>query len=462
MSQSIRRTRRSFVKSAAATIAAPLILPRLGWPANANGRVQHACIGVGGMGGNDFQNFLSHPKTDVVAVCDVDKNHLDAAAAKAPQARKYADFRELLEKEGDKVDSINLAVPDHMHAVIALAAILKKKHVYCQKPMCHDVSEVRELNEASAKMGVITQLGTQHAAGSGDRMAVKWLQEGIIGKAKRVILCSNRSSGMAYRLEKPRPATGDPVPPTLDWELWTGTAPKREFANRLYHPAMWRTWQDFGTGWSGDIGCHIFDAVWKGLNMKPAKSVVAEVDEAWKNSPERRADLWPRSNHITWEMPGTDKTDGDFTLEWFDGVEKYPPAELMKIYTDPATGWGETRYPEEAAMVVGTNGVLVLPHTRSYARLHPKSQFEKLEKPKFEPRNHYHHFIDAILGTVKNESHFQQTGPMTEAILLGTVALRIPGTKFGWDHAAMKSDNDAANKLLRRTYRDGWKIGNLG
>ena len=455
-------TRRTFVKKASATLAAPFIFPSMGWPANSNSRVQHACIGVGGMmGGNDFNNFLSHGKTDVVAMVDVDANSLNGAAQKNPNGRKYNDWREMLEKEGDKIDSINATVPDHMHAIIAMSAINKKKHVYVQKPMCHDVTEVRALNEASAKAGVITQLGTQHASGPGDRMAVQWLRDGIIGKVKRVVLCSNRASGMAYRLEGPRPK--DPVPPPagLDWDLWIGTAPMRPYAPDIYHPSKWRAWQDFGTGWSGDIGCHIFDAVWKGLELQPCKSVVAEVDADWAASPARRADTWSRGNHITWEFPGNAHTEGDITLEWFDGDKMYPPADLIKMYTDPATGYGETKYPEEAAMVIGTEGVLVLPHTRSYALLHPKPKFLNVPRVKIEARNHYHHFIDAILGVAKNESHFQQTGPMTEAILLGTVAIRVPNTKFTWDHASMKTNNEDANKLLRRKYRDGWTVPGL-
>ncbi|MBP7951379.1 MAG: Gfo/Idh/MocA family oxidoreductase [Verrucomicrobiales bacterium] len=454
-------TRRSFTKRTAAVLTAPLIFPQLGWPANKNSRVQHACIGVGGMGGNDFANFLAHPKTDIVAICDVDANAARSAAAKAAKARQYADWRLLFEQEGDKIDSVNVAVPDHMHASIVMTALQRKKHAYCQKPMCHDVAEVRALNEVSARHGLVTQLGTQHASGSGDRMAVQWMREKLVGKVQRVLLCSNRSSGMAYRRTKPRPANPDPVPANLDWDLWLGTAPSRPFNKDIYHPAMWRTWQDFGTGWSGDIGCHIFDAVWKGLSLQPPKSVVAKTVASF-DDPAVRKELWSAGNHITWEMPGTEFTDGDFSLEWFDGVELYPPAELMKIYTDPATGWGETKFPEEAAMVVGTEGTLVLPHSRAYALLHPKAKFAKIEKPKFDGRNHYHHFLDAILGTVKNESHFQQTGPMTEAILLGTVAIRMSGTKLAWDHQKMTTDNATANTLLRRTYRDGWKIEGLG
>jgi predicted dehydrogenase len=445
-------SRRSFVKSASASLAAPFIFPQMGWPANANSRVQHACIGVGGMmGGNDFKNFMSHGKTDVVAMVDVDQNALAGAVNKNPNGRKYTDWREMLAKEGDKIDSLNATVPDHMHAMIALQAIQKKKHVYVQKPLCHDVAEVRALNEASAKMGVVTQLGTQHASGAGDRMAVQWVRDGLIGKVKKVILCSNRASGMAYRLEGPRPAQGSPPPEGLDWDLWVGTAPMRPFAPDIYHPAKWRAWLDFGTGWSGDIGSHIFDAVWKGLGLGPCTSVVAEVDEAWKNSPARRADTWSRGNHITWEFSGNERTEGNITLEWFDGDQLYPSKADTKVYTDPATGYGETKYPEEAAMLIGTEGTLVIPHGRTYALLHPKSKFAQIPKPKFEPRNHYHHFLDAILGTAKNESHFQQTGPMSEA-----------GTKFTWDHASMKTNLPAADQLLRRNYRDGWKVEGLG
>ncbi|MCX7888096.1 MAG: gfo/Idh/MocA family oxidoreductase, partial [Verrucomicrobiae bacterium] len=146
-----------------------------------------------------------------------------------------------------------------------MTAVHCRRHVYCQKPLCHDVFECRAVTRAAQAAGVVTQLGTQFASGVGDRIAVHWLREGAIGKAKRVITCSNRSGAVGlYRLPGPRPAQGQPPPPELAWDLWLGTAPVRPYTPGIYHPVKWRAWQDFGTGWSGDIGCHIFDAVWKG------------------------------------------------------------------------------------------------------------------------------------------------------------------------------------------------------
>ena len=302
-------SRREFLRATAlATAAAPFLVscqsarPRV---IAANGKLQHACIGIGGMGINDLNNFLSHERVQIVALCDVDADKLNAAAKLAPDARRYSDWRELLEKEGDRIDSVNVATPDHSHFSIAFSAIHRGKHVYCQKPMCHDVAEVRVLTEESVRRGVVTQLGTQAASGIFDRTAVAWLKEGRIGKIKHAYLCSNRPGAVEnYRLVGPRPATGITPPANLNWDYWLGSAPVRPFAPDIYHPVKWRAWQDFGTGWSGDIGCHVFDPVWKGLGMKPALDVVAEVQGSWKNSPARRGDTWPQGDHITWTFPG--------------------------------------------------------------------------------------------------------------------------------------------------------------
>jgi len=423
-----------------------------------NGKINHACIGVGGMGYNDLQNFKSHPRSQIVAICDVDKTHLDKAAALVPDARRYTDWREMLAKEGDAIDSVNASVPDHMHALIALTAMQAGKHVYCQKPLCHDVAECRALADAVKRAKVVTQLGTQHASGVGDRMGVQWLRESAVGTVKKIILCSNRPGAIdTYRLVGPRPAKGEPAPAHLAWDLWLGTAPERDYAPAIYHPSKWRAWQDFGTGWAGDIGCHIFDAVWKGLDLKAPLSVTAEVQESWKNDPARRGDVWPQSDHITWQFPGNEKSGGKaFTIEWFDGLI-YPPAEAQ----DMAKAAGFNEYPAESAMVIGTEGALLLPHTSGPVLL-PKDKFAGRAKPKLEARNHYHHFLDACLGGEMCESHFAQTGPMAETIILGTVAIRVPDTVLQWDPAQLRITNsEAADRLLRRTYRKGWEVPGL-
>jgi predicted dehydrogenase len=449
--------RRKFLRTIGAGIGTPLIAPGLGRAASTakNGKLQHACIGVGGMMGKvDFSHFVSHPDTEVVAICDVDAGQLEAVKREVPNARVYTDWRELIATEGARVDSISLTVPDHMHAAIAMTALRAGKHVYCQKPMCHDVAEVRALAGAANQTGLVTQLGTQHASGIGDRMAVEFLRRGVIGKIKHVYLCSNRPGAEKFRLAGPRPQP-QAAPAGLDWDKWLGTAPPREYAAEVYHPSMWRSWLDFGTGWSGDIGCHIFDAPWRALGLTAPLSVTAKVQQSWQDSPARRADTWPQGNHITWVFPGNAMTaDQELVVEWFDG-EFYPPEEIRKIHQ------GET-YPAESAMLIGTEGALLLPHM-SGPRLYPQEKFRTIERPKIEVRNHYHHFADACLGKTKTESHFGQTGPMTEAILLGTVAVRIPGTVLEWDAAGMKFPNhQPADLLLRRTYRAGWTVPGLG
>jgi predicted dehydrogenase len=417
-----------------------------------NGKVQHACIGTGGMGVGDLENFRQHPRVEIVALCDVDETMMKAAAAKVPGVRLYRDWRELLAQEGNKVDSLNVTVPDHMHFPIAYSAIQTGKHVYVQKPMCHDVAEVRALTEAAAKKQVLTQLGTQLASMAGDRTTVQWLREGVVGKVKHLYLSANRPGAVEnYRPLGPRPAHGGKPPANLDWNLWLGTAPERPFVPDIYHPVKWRGWLDFGTGWSGDIGCHIFDAVWKGLGLQSPASVVARVQESWKNSSERRADTWPQANHIAWTFPGNALTAGDeLTVEWFDG-EFWAPKEIRALYS-------VEDYPTESAMVIGEQGALLNP-LGSTPLLLPEERFKDVKRPKFDNRNHYHHFVDAILGGERCESHFGQTGPMTEAILLGTVAVRLPGTRLTWDAKAMRVPNSAeAHALLKRKYRAGWEV----
>lgn len=404
------------------------------------------------MGAVDLENFRQHPRLDIVAICDVDQNHLDAAARKIPRARRYRDWRELLEKEGNRVDSVNVTVPDHLHFPIAYSAIRQGKHVYCQKPMCHDVAEVRALTEAARRRKVVTQLGTQLASGAGDRTTVQWLREGILGPVRHVYLSANRPGAVEnYRAAGPRPSGGQPPPPHLDWDLWLGTAPERPFVPDLYHPVRWRGWLDFGTGWSGDIGCHIFDAVWKGLGLEAPRSVSARVQESWRQSPERRADTWPQANHLTWVFPGNRLTGGvDLTVEWFDG-EFWAPEEVRGRYS-------VEDYPTESAMVIGTEGALLNPLGRSPILL-PEEKFRSVTRPRFEDRNHYHHFADACLGGAPCESNFEQAGPMTEAILLGTVAVRLPLQRLEWSATRMKFPaSRKATRLLRRDYRRGWKV----
>lgn len=442
-------SRRRFLGAAAAA-AAPLILPSGLRAASPNGKLAHACIGVTRMGGNDLKNFQQHERVQIVALCDVDAQHLETAAELVPGARLYADWRELFEKEGDRIDSVNVTTPDHMHFPIAMEALKRRKNLHLQKPMCHDLSEVRKLTETAARAGVVTQLGTQHASETGDRMTVELLHSGAIGKIRRVVLCSTRPA--PNRIRGPRPAAGEAPPPHLNWDLWIGNAPMRPYAPEIYHPAAWRGWQDFGTSWVADMGTHLIDATWRGLGLKAPASVVAEVEEAWKTDAPRRADNWPQAEHVTWTFPGGPLTaDDTLPVEWFDGEMLPPPDVRALVPVDP--------YPKEASLWIGTDGVM-LQIIGSGPMLYPAEKFKALPRPKPEPRNHTHHYVDACLGLAKTTAHFAQTGPTAETILLGTIALRCPGQRLTWDSAAMKIGGSAeAERYLRRAYRAGWEVG---
>ena len=450
--------RRKFLAASAATTVSGLFTGhgRAQTP-TPNSKLCHACIGVGGMGASDMHSFKSHPRIQIVALCDVDKDRLASAAKKAPGARTYTDWRELLAKEGDKIDSVNVTTPDHMHASITLSALHAGKHVYSQKPLCHDVAECRTVAQAAKKTGLTTQLGTQTSAMISDRMAVHYLSHGAIGEVSRIILFQGSPS--RSRLAGPRPAEGSPVPDSLNWDLWLGSAPVREYAPKIYHSWYWRAWQDFGTGLMGDNGSHFFDSSWKGVGLTAPLTIKAEVQETWKNTPARRMDTWPQCQHIAMTFPGTRVSGGkEIKVDWYDGTMT-PPPDILK-YAKEA---GLSAFPGMGSLVIGTEGAMLMPHGTA-PRLISDGRLSNYPKPKLAPHtNQYHHYLDACLGGEKTESHFMQTGPMNEALMLGTIAARCPDKLLHWDAASMKITNaPEANALVGRTYRKGWNIPGLG
>jgi predicted dehydrogenase len=443
MSQFI--SRRRLLQSAAGIAAAGVARTAFA----ANSKLQHACIGVGGMmGGGDLGSFANQPRAAVVAICDVDAGNLAAAAKRVPGARTYRDWREMLEHEGDRIDSVNVTVPDHMHAVISMAALAKGKHVFCQKPMAHDVCEARAITAAAARSGTVTQLGNQFGSSIGERMAVEMLRQNVIGPVQHVVMMAHRGGIEWVRPAGPRPANGVAPPPQLNWDLWLGTAPDRPYAPG-YHPSAWRGWQDFGTGWSGDIGCHLFNVAYQGLELTAPATVQAQVQESWAKSPARRADTWPQSNHITWTFPGTARTAKELLVEWYDG-EFLPPAEILQRIEIP------NFKPKESTLFIGAEGVLFWP-SGGGPQLWPRAKFQGIERPSIPKLDHFQSFVDACLGGPETKCKFSRTGPMTEVALLGTVAVRAPGKLLQWDAAKMKIPNyPEAEKFLRRDYRAGW------
>ena len=418
-----------------------------------NGKIHHAAIGVGGKGWSDVMAFASHPQVVIAALCDVDAAHLRRAAQEFPQARCYQDWRELLAKEGDKIDAVSVSTPDHMHAPISISAINKGKHVFVQKPMTHDVCEARRVAEAAAKAQLATQMGIQANASIGYRMAVKMIRDGTIGKVKRVYAWSNKPSGK-YRPTGPRPKGEDPVPATLDWDLWLGTSPARPYKDGVYHPKWWRGWQDFGVGWLGDMGCHIIDTPFQALKLTAPLRIRAEVEPGWWDTHARRGETWPTWQILHYTFAGNDLT-ADETLEftWSDGG-KYPPDELREQIDNQ-------EYPSQGSLLIGEAGSLLLPHVDG-PQLFPKARFKDYPLPELAPRNHYHHWIDACLGKAATTAGFDYSGPLTEMVLLGTVALLCAGKELAWDAARMEVTNvPEANQHLRRTYRDGWAVEGL-
>ena len=446
-------SRRRFLTGAGAAGFGTTILPSGRIFAADTKKVRHACIGIGGMGGGDFAQFLRHPSVEVVAVCDIDIARSKGVRSKVPGAKFYQDWRELLATE--KIDSVNVSVPDHMHAPITMEALSLGRHVYCQKPLAHDIHEVRMIGAKAAESGLVTQMGTQMTSNIGERIAVEWIRNGAIGKVREVFLWSNKPPEK-YRPEGPRPKGSDPVPANLDWDGWLGTAPERPYVKGVYHPTWWRGWQDFGCGWLGDMGCHIMDMPFRALELKIPVSVRAKVEPAWAADPERRIETFPRWQVVEYLYPGSEFTAEDTVkLTWSDGG-KYPDDKLRShIDGQP--------WPTQGVLLIGEKGALMMQHGAG-PRLYPQERLGRTEVPKLAPQHHYHQFVDAILGKNGGKTHspFPYAARSTEMVLMGTIALRFPDQELSWDAATMRfPEVAAANRFVRRKYRNGWEVKGL-
>ena len=434
--------RRSFLKASTA-VAAPWVVPSTVFSNPPSDRLVHACIGVDGMGWSDLSSLASHRKIQIVAICDVDLARLGRATERLPQARRYQDWRELLATEGDRIDSVNVTVPDHMHAPISLAALQAGKHVYCQKPLAHAVGEARAMRDTAHQHGVVTQMGNQIQSASVYRTAVRMIQDGMIGRVEEI----HAWTGAVFP-QRGRPEGSDPIPVTLDWDKWLGSAKPRPYKKGIYHPFNWRGWIDFGGGAIGDFGCHILDTPFKALELTAPTSIRAEVPLDWADNRAWNQENWPVWEIIHYEFPATRyTTGGSLPVTWYDG-EKRPPRELFK-FDDP-----ERKLPGGGALFVGEQGRLLLPHvgppeiTAGEAKGAPR--------PDVDGFDHYHAFVDACLGNGSTESHFGFAGPLAEATLLGTIAVRLPGQKLTWQATSMQLDNAAAQAMVHPVARTGW------
>jgi len=432
---------RAFLASAGLALTGCASAPRNA--AKPSDTILHAAIGASGMAASDLNRISQYPFVKIVAIADVDLPRAEKWRERFPDVRIYQDWRQLLEKEKN-LDSVNVSTPDHMHAPIAMSAMQLGKHVYCQKPLAHDIFEVRQLTRYARKNGIITQMGIQIHSQAEYQLAVRLVRVGAIGKVREVHTWSDKDWGDA----KPRPERVDLVPAGLDWDGWLGVAAARPFiGGGYYHPGNWRRSLDFGTGTFGDMGCHIYDPVFNALALTAPISVRSEGEapSQWN---------WARRSLIHYVFPGTPYTsDATVNVTWYDGGQK-PPAEIQALL-------GDHKMPGQGSIFVGTNGVMLLPHIGK-PQLLPAARFEGFQMPEVENGNHYKLWLEAVRSNGKTTASFDYSGPLTETVLLGGVASRFPQTTLEWNSKALKFSNLAeANRFLRRTYRKGWEVSGL-
>jgi len=429
-----------------------------------NGLLRHMSIGCGNMAWGDINSLCTHKKIEMAAFCDVDSNYLAQAKAKFPNARFYRDWREMFESEGDRIDSVNVSAPDHHHVAMATAAMKRGKHVYLQKPMAKTMQEAAFLRRVAAEAGVVTQMGTQYNAYGADRHTIATLKAGVLGPVEHVYLFSTRKGMSRNRRVVPTPAL---VPATLDWDLWLGSAAERPYAEKVYHPLLWRIWRDLGSGWIGDIGCHLIAAAWRGLDLGSRAPLnvwaetITDAEDGVKNM------VWPTAAHIKFNFAGIPATDGKpFMMEWFDGCSEpdnlapanyRPPAEIDALFAASPF----KKRPHEGKAVKCARGWLIQPHGAKNAYA-VGFDGKTIQLPEIgEAPTHYHEFIDCCLAGRRAATDFSWSTYMRECVIAGEIAERVRGTKIAWDPKTRRFDSDAANNFLTRSYRKGWEIEGL-
>ncbi len=444
-------TRRSFLGASVASAATVMIVPPhvLGGEGRASPSEQLniAVIGAGGRGADDIDGVKSQ---NIVALCDVDAGQAAGSVKRFPQATRYQDFRVMLDKE-KTIDAVVVATPDHTHAVAAMAAIKHGMHVYCEKPLTRTVHEARALARAAAEAKVATQMGNQGMAFEGNRLINEWIWAGVIGPVREVHVWSDRPT---HRGKMPlwwaqgveRPTDTPPAPAHLNWDLWLGPAPSRPY-HPAYVPFRWRGWWDFGSGGLGDMGIHNLAPVFAALKLGPPVSVHASSTAVFKETV-------PLAATVHYQFAAR----GDMPpvkLHWYDGgLLPERPDELEADRPLDA---------EDGIIFVGDKGkILVKGWGGESPRLIPESKHREFTPPpKTLPRSVGHHeeWIQACKRGTPTQSHFGFAGPLTEAVLLGSVAIRLGGEQLHWDPVNFKVTNSPeATALLHYPYRDGWTL----
>lgn len=428
--------RRQFLKStlvAGTAIGAGLALLRPARVLGANERINIGVIGVGGRGAADLDGVSGE---NIVALCDVDSDQLARAGARFPGAKKYADYRQLLEEQ-DNLEAVVVATPDHHHAPATIRALRRGLHVYCEKPLTHTVAEARAIATAAAEHQRVTQMGTQNHEHPGYLRLIELLRAGAIGSVQEVHVITDRP-GRFWKQGLSRPEDKPPVPQNLAWDLWLGPA-----AARAYHPAYvpfaWRGWWDFGCGAIGDMAIHLMDPAFWGLELSGPVKVTSQ-------GPPPNSDCGPTwmQTHFQFGPRGAWPAVDVF---WYEGETK-PSAEIAR------------ELPMNGSLFIGTEGRIAIEHDK-FPMLLPTDKFKGYKPPPPslpESPGHHQQWINACKSGGRTGSPFSYAGPFTEVVLLGNVAYRV-GHTIEYDPAQMKITNiPEANSLLAKPYRKGWDV----
>jgi predicted dehydrogenase len=436
-----------------------------------------AAIGAGGKGQDDIDHFFKSGKANIAYLCDVDDRQAVDSRKNFPNAKYYKDFREMLAKEAKHIDAVSVSIPDHNHAVAAMAAMQLNKHVYVQKPMTHDIYEARMLTEAAHRYKVVTQMGNQGSSGDGVRQLEDWHTAGLLGDVHTVYCYTDRP---IWPQGIERPTTASPIPPELNFDLWLGTAPQKNYFEGML-PFNWRGWWDYGTGALGDMACHIMEPAFSVLKL--GYPVSAECSVATRYITNWNAayfpDSGPTASHITLTFKGQNGKP-DVELHWMDGgIQPTRPEELGPNEQMGDGGNGVIFIGTKGKMMCGTYGIepQLLPTSRTKTVQVPQT----VERVPGGEEGHYAAWVEAAIAGYNSEkanklsSRFDIAGPLTESVLMGNLAIRsnniqkingkdieYPGRhiKLLWDGPNMKITNfDDANQFVKRTYRDGWSLG---
>lgn len=427
-----RINRRRFLWTTAAVGTAAIAAPAFLKARSPNNRLNVALIGVGGQGRYQFGD--AKELENVVAICDIDENILDHAGRSVPSAKRFFDYRKMLEEMEKQIDAVMVSTPDHNHAPASAMAMRMGKHCYCEKPLTHTLYETRVLTGLAKEKNLVTQMGTQIHAGDNYRRAVEILQAGVLGPITEVkTWCTRDWSGAK------RPTENPPVPKNIHWDEWVGPAAMRPY-NPCYLPMEWRRWWDFGNGTMGDMACHIMDVAFWALRLRHPTSIEAK-------GPPVDAESTPNGLFVQYEFPAQDG-GAPLRLTWNDGVllPELPQGEEIPV------GW-------IGALFIGKEGMLRVDY-ETYT-LYPKEKFKDFKAPPPSiPSSIGHHaeFFEACKTGGPTTCNFDYSGALTEAVLLGGVAYKA-GEKILWDGPNLKVTNsEAAQKLIAHEYRKGWKL----